>query len=184
LYYFESFYFGNIKSPSVKRLVKIEMEGVPKWSGDKCQPNFKIFMCHGKPIDPELVFVFPETRSYSRKKDEKIELKLKKNEMERFTLYGDVKISMDHKSENMFRIMFNTAFIPPSNCLDLGKMELSPEDIRKDKDKKIAKDFRVRLYFKDFCKICDPSKTRIINLCGSCKTEMGQGTLDQWQAVS
>lgn len=79
--------------------------------------------------------------------------------MMKFTLFGDVKILVDHQgfsTENMFRVMFNTAFIPQSNCLDVGKMELSPEDIRKDKDKKIPKNFRMRIYFKDFCKRCTP----------------------------
>ena len=71
--------------------------------------------------------------------------------MNKFALNGDVKICMDHSSfsgaDNMFRVMFNTAFIPQSNCLELSKMELSPEDIRKDNDKKIPRNFRVRLYF-------------------------------------
>lgn len=51
----------------------------------------------------------------------------------------------------MFRIMFNTAFIPPNNVLEQGKLELSPENLRKDKNKKLPKDFRLRLYFEDFC---------------------------------
>ena len=40
-------------------------------------------------------------------------------------------------NDEMFRIMFNTAFIPENNVLEAGKWNLSPEDIRKDKDKKI-----------------------------------------------
>ena len=32
----------------------------------------------------------------------------------------------------MFRIMFNTAFIQRGNYIKAGKMELSPEDIRKE----------------------------------------------------
>ena len=47
----------------------------------------------------------------------------------------------------MFRLMFNTAFIPPNNVMECGKLELSPEDIRKDKGKKIPNDFKLRLYF-------------------------------------
>ena len=78
----------------------------------------------------------------------------------------------------MFRLMFNTAFIPPDNCLELSKMELSPEDIRKDKDKKIKKDFKIRLYFKDFCKMCKPESTEVEDLCPACVAEMGQETIN------
>jgi hypothetical protein len=56
----------------------------------------------------------------------------------------------------MFRLMFNTAFIPESNILECGKFQLSPEDIRKDKDKKIARDFNVKLYFENYCNDCKP----------------------------
>jgi hypothetical protein len=71
-------------------------------------------------------------------------MQLQESQMMRLTLYGDVKIVVENQgfsSEPMFRFMFNTAFIPPDNCLSKSKMELSPEDIRKDKDKKIKKDF-------------------------------------------
>ena len=51
----------------------------------------------------------------------------------------------------MFRIMFNTAFIQRGNYIKAGKMELSPEDIRKDKGKVIPRDFIVYIHFDDFC---------------------------------
>lgn len=56
-------------------------------------------------------------------------------------------------------------------------MELSPEDIRKDKDKKLARDFKLKLYFRDFCKQCNSISTPIDNLCGACIAEMGQATV-------
>lgn len=77
----------------------------------------------------------------------------------------------------MFRIMFNTAFIPENNVLEAGKWELSPEDIRKDKDKKIPKDFKLRLYFTDFCDTCSSYDTEIKDLCEKCKEEIGEEAL-------
>ena len=95
LYYFESFYMGKIKSPAVKRLVKVEMHGVPKMQGDGCMPHFKIYLCHGKPIDPLLVFTYPPHYYYG-KKDNVISLELTEPQKTKFALVGDVKITMDH----------------------------------------------------------------------------------------
>ena len=47
--------------------------------------------------------------------------------------------------------MFNTAFIQRGNYIKAGKMELSPEDIRKDKNKIIPADFMVYIFFDDIC---------------------------------
>ena len=69
--------------------------------------------------------------------------------------------------------MFNTSFIPENNVLEAGKWELSPEDIRKDKDKKIPSDFKCRIYFVDFCGKCNAYDTEIDNLCANCIDEMG-----------
>ena len=65
----------------------------------------------------------------------------------------------------MFRIMFNTAFISSGNYIKAGKMELSPEDIRKDKNKVIPKDFIIYIHFEDFCNTCNPYETEIEDLC-------------------
>jgi len=61
---------------------------------------------------------------------------LTSEQMNSFTLYGDVKFKFSHQGwfvSDMFRIMFNTAFIK-DNVLTASKLELSPEDIRKSKD--------------------------------------------------
>jgi aspartate carbamoyltransferase catalytic subunit len=64
--------------------------------------------------------------------------------------------------------MFNTSFIPENNVLEAGKMNLSPEDIRKDKDKKIPGDFTLKIFFEDFCKTCSSYDTAIEDLCENC----------------
>ena len=59
-----------------------------------------------------------------------------------FTMRGDNKIIFKHGGKTTIcRIMFNTAFIQNGNYIVAGKMELSPEDIRKDKGKILPNDF-------------------------------------------
>ena len=48
-------------------------------------------------------------------------------------------------------------------------MELSPEDIRKDKNKVIPEDFIVYIHFENVCNNCDPYQTEIEDLCQGCK---------------
>ena len=102
------------------------------------------------------------------------------------SLQGDVKIVFKHagfSNKVMFRIMFNTAFIQRGNYIKAGKMELSPEDIRKDKNKIIPKDFIVYIHFDDFCTVCNPYETEIEDLCERCVNEIGEATLDEWRLV-
>ena len=101
-------------------------------------------------------------------------------------LQGDVKIILKHagfSNKVMFRIMFNTAFIQRGNYIKAGKMELSPEDIRKDKGKIIPPDFIVYIHFDDICTRCSPYETEIEDLCDNCKLEIGEETLDEWRHV-
>ena len=93
-----------------------------------------------------------------------------------FTLHGDIKIMFKHEgfsNKTVCRIMFNTAFIQRGNYIMAGKMELSPEDIRKDKGKIIPDDFIVYIFFEDFCNRCSPFDTEIHDLCEKCTNEIG-----------
>jgi hypothetical protein len=62
-------------------------------------------------------------------------------------------------------------------------MELSPEDIRKDKGKVIPNNFIVYIFFEDFCPTCNPYTTEIEDLCDMCKNEIGEETLQEWMLV-
>ena len=62
-------------------------------------------------------------------------------------------------------------------------MELSPEDIRKDKGKVIPNNFIVYIFFEDFCSTCNPYVTEIVDLCDACKQEIGESTLKEWLHV-
>jgi hypothetical protein len=102
------------------------------------------------------------------------------------TLQGDVKILFKHagfSNKVIFRIMFNTAFIQRGNYIKAGKMELSPEDIRKDKNKVIPEDLIVYIHFEDFCDVCNPYETEIEDLCQNCVEEIGQETLNEWRSA-
>jgi hypothetical protein len=130
------------------------MDTVPNLSSGGCQPGFKVFCCHDTPIDPELKFTYHPAEHFKTKLNNKIVLPLQETQTKAFTLFGDVKFVFKHqgvKEETMFRVMFNTAFVPENNILEYGKFQLSPEDIRKDKDKKIDRNFTLRLYFEDYC---------------------------------
>ena len=79
--------------------------------------------------------------------------------------------------------MFNTAFIQRGNYIKAGKMELSPEDIRKDNNKIVPEDFIVYIHLEDFCNVCDPYETEIEDLCNECKQVIGEFTLNEWREV-
>ena len=89
---------------------------------------------------------------------------------------GDTKIIFKHSGftvSTICRIMFNTAFIQNGNYICAGKMQLSPEDIRKDKGKILNKEFKIYIFFDDFCFDCNPYTTEIADLCQKCKQEIG-----------
>jgi len=79
--------------------------------------------------------------------------------------------------------MFNTGFIQNGNYIHAGKMELSPEDIRKDKGKILPQDFKIYIFFDNFCDTCRPEKTEIEDLCVDCKKEIGPSILKEWIQV-
>ena len=79
--------------------------------------------------------------------------------------------------------MFNTAFIQNGNYIKAGKMELSPEDIRKDNGKNLPNDFKIYIFFDDFCTKCRPDQTEIEDLCDNCKRELGEETINEWLEV-
>lgn len=79
--------------------------------------------------------------------------------------------------------MFNTGFIQQGNYIFAGKMELSPEDIRKDKGKQIPTDFKVFIFFDNFCNKCTPEGTEIEDLCESCRKELGPEIIRDWIGV-
>lgn len=103
-----------------------------------------------------------------------------------FTMRGDTKIIFTHQgfSEQMIcRIMFNTAFIQNGNYICAGKMQLSPEDIRKDKGKILPKEFLIYIFFDDFCFDCNNYTTEIADLCPKCVKELGPDIINQWKEV-
>ena len=79
------------------------------------------------------------------------------------------------------RIMFNTAFIQNGNYICAGKMQLSPEDIRK--SSVLSKEFKVYIFFDDYCLDCSSYRTEISELCAKCKEGLGAQVLQQWQEV-
>lgn len=102
----------------------------------------------------------------------------------KFPLHGDIKIIFKHRGitdKTLFRIMFNTAFIKSNDgFINATKMELSPEDIRKDKNSILPQDFSITIFFDDFCTTCNSERTPILELCDACKQQLGEAEINDW----
>jgi len=62
-------------------------------------------------------------------------------------------------------------------------MELSPEDIRKDKGKILPSNFKIFIFFDDYCKRCNSEYTSIDDLCKKCTKTLGRETIEEWRTV-
>jgi len=50
-------------------------------------------------------------------------------------------------------------------------------------NKIILPDFKINLFFDDFCLDCNPHTTELVDLCEKCKNELGPTILQQWAEV-
>jgi len=183
LYYFEAFYKGHVKSPAIKRLRGIQFDKVPNISGGGCVPFFDVYQCDGLHVDK--IFSYPAAKHY-KVQDGGVIFLLTEQQRQGWTLKGDIKILFRHagfSNETFCRLMFNTAFIQNGNYIKAGKMELSPEDIRKDKGKILPNDFKVYVFFDDFCSQCSSLNTAMKDLCDKCKNELGSNIIREWTEV-
>lgn len=146
-------------------------------------PFFEVYQCDGLAVDK--IFTYPAAKHY-KVQDGGVIFLLTEQQRQGWTLKGDIKILFRHagfSNETFCRIMFNTSFIQNGNYIKAGKMELSPEDIRKDKGKVLPNDFKVYIFFDDFCSVCDPLNTEMKDLCDTCKLELGDHLLNEWNSV-
>ena len=156
---------------------------VPTVRSGGCQPSFDIYHCNGLSVTK--IFSYT-SKTFYNKNEGPINIELSEEEKNSFTMRGDTKIVFRHvgfTNKTLFRIMFNTAFIQNGNYIHAGKMELSPEDVRKDKGKIIPNDFVIYLQFEDFCDVCNPHKTEIDELCLKCTQELGPDIINSWLCV-
>ena len=96
---------------------------------------------------------------------------------------GDVKMvfklsNFSFHNSTLFRIMLNTAFIQRGNYIKAGKMELSPEKLRRSNN--LPDNFIVYIFFEDFCLQCNPQETEVQDLCDKCKHQMGEEVVKEW----
>lgn len=79
-------------------------------------------------------------------------------------LYGNILLKLKHMGSmtvsNIFRISFNTAFVPYNNTIKIDRLQIGPEDVHKDFNK-IPNEFYVDLKFADYCETCRSYKTPI-----------------------
>ena len=85
----------------------------------------------------------------------------------------------------MFRLSFNTGFIPASNLFHCGREMVSPEDAHKDYTK-LPADFNIYLSFQDYCKgwegapPCRNNETELDDLCKRCSNLMND-EINNWK---
>ena len=82
--------------------------------------------------------------------------------------------------EEICRIQFNTSFIT-GNYISAGKLQLSPEDLRK--NKQVPDELQVDLQLEPICKICHPQITEINELCNACRGAIGDDVIGNWTII-
>jgi len=124
------------------------LSGIP-WSG---RPFFTVFLTDGLKnyLKYDNKNEKDQVRYYS-KEERVIELPVNSQ----LTLFGNIMIKFNAlgtiSNSDLFRVTFNTAFIPSTNVLKLNRYEISPEKLHKDFDK-FPEDFEAIFEFEDFCK--------------------------------
>ena len=104
-------------------------------------------------------------------------------------LYGNIMIKFYFSSsfaftpQELFRITFNTAFVPVDNRIEVDRFMISPEDLSKDYNR-FTNEFRCQLTFKDYCfkenaAGCRSHKTPLEKICHKCKAIM-LDEVDRW----
>lgn len=82
-------------------------------------------------------------------------------------------------NKDMFRVSFNTGFIPADNLICCDRELVSPEDAHKDFER-LPADFNIYFSFKDYCEgiegalPCRSDKTELNDLCSNCAKLMSK----------
>lgn len=181
IHYFEGIFKKMIQSPCIKILEKIVITTVPRLSNEGCTPYVEVLS--GKDFD--LIWsnkhsqnlqnhrntdkLGDGTKSSSQKKqNQKITINVDNDPL----LCGDIYFRLMHKgslkNKLICRFAMNTSFIQ-NNVYEFTKQTVDPDSIIK--DERISWDFKVECYFRDFCKICNPSM-EIDSLCKRCTSNM------------
>lgn len=97
---------------------------------------------------------------------------------------GDVHFFIYHKTyldkEKICRFSLNTSFVK-NNQIEFSKAKISPDSVSV--SKKFHDDFKITLYFSNYCKVgCDPERS-VEELCSRCKTKM-ESTLEEWDVIN
>lgn len=82
------------------------------------------------------------------------------------------------KNKMICRFALNTSFVQ-DNVYEFTKQTVDPDSIVK--DNRISWDFKVQVYFSDFCNKCVPSMS-IDNLCGRCINYMDD-EVKTWKVI-
>lgn len=116
-----------------------------------CCPFLEIYQVKG--LENDLIYDNKDDKQVKFFARENGQLEIKLNQ--KLHLYGNILIKFKHSGStgnyDMFRVSFNTGFIPALNEIICNRLMISPEDLHKDFNK-IPIDFSVSFKFTDFCK--------------------------------
>lgn len=171
--YFFSILLGKKQSPNILQLRSISIKTAPHMSNQSCRPVIEIRQ------DKKLVFsnkkISRESQSIISDQWEEArthQIALANSEV---LLCGDINCFLYHwgrlKLKKICRFSFNTAFLRPGMCFELSKLELDPDNFRK--NKKVADCFKVFLDFEEGKCGCD-SCAGVDERCDECRGGLGQ----------
>jgi len=87
--------------------------------------------------------------------------------------------SSSGKGKLICRFALNTSFIL-ENAYEFSKTTVDPDAVQK--DPRISPQFKIKLYFKNFCNKCDAGKP-LDELCKRCITNMGVEEVKTWRDI-
>lgn len=166
--YFFSILMGKKQSPYILQLRCITMKTAPHMSNQSCRPVIEIRQ------NKTLVFsnkkITRESQSIISDEWEEVrthQLALANSEI---LLCGDINCFLYHwgrlKLKKICRFSFNTAFLRPGSKLELSKLDLDPDNFRK--NKKVSECFKISLEFEDKKCPCE-SGEGVGGRCDECK---------------
>ncbi|CAG9333132.1 unnamed protein product [Blepharisma stoltei] len=181
IHYFDKIFKGEIKSPLVTRLTRVQMKTAPHFNGNSSRPYIEIYQKHG------LIYINKEENRVNQvalqDSWENIEIHDLAVINNGLCLQGDVLCKLMHwslwGSYKICRLSFNTAFIPNDEALIFKKIDLDPDIFVK--STKVSNDFEVIFTFQKLCQCT--SDMDLSDRCLDCQEVMTDEEKEKWETI-